>query len=74
MCVWAKQVGVDPPRVKDSNQLRLDMITVGVKSIKMSEGVRRSCGETPKKSWPITNTQDLINKKMEGFTMVEVFR
>ena len=50
-----------PPRMKDPNQLRLDMITVSAKSVKMSEGIQRSCDETLKKSWPITNTQDLLN-------------
>ena len=47
MC-WAEQVGVDTPRVKDPNLLRLDMITGGERSSKMSERCEASCGVNPK--------------------------
>ena len=40
VCLGEASWGRFPPRVKDPNQLRLDMITVGAKSVKMSEGVR----------------------------------
>ena len=61
VCLGESSWGRFPHRVKDPNQLRLYIITVGAKSIKMSEGIRRSYGETPKKLWPITNTKDLLN-------------
>ena len=31
----------------------------------MSEGAQRSCGVTPKKTWPINNTRDLIIRKVQ---------
>ena len=53
VCLGEASWGRSPPhRVKDPNQLRLDMITDGAKSVKMSVGIRRSCGETPKSRGP----------------------
>ena len=39
VCLGEASWGRSPPRVKDPNQLRLDMFIVGAKSVKMSEGV-----------------------------------
>ena len=61
VCLGEASLDRSLPRVEDPDQLRLDMITVNAKSVKMSKDVRRSCDETSKNSWPITNTQDLLN-------------
>ena len=40
VCLGEASWGRSPPKVKDQNQLRLDMITVGAKFVKILEGVR----------------------------------